>query len=222
MVALSTGTVAILAKGDVLFREGLALVLERQDYEVVGVAGVLDEFVNVVEKHSPDLAVVDLQPPPTDTVVGLEVAQRIGRDYPSTALLVLATHVVDAGFVPRLFERSGIGLMLKRHIADIGEFARALERLRGGGSWIDPEIATDLITGHAINNRLAGLTERECDVLSLMAEGRSNAGIAQRLFISEGTVEKHIGSLLAKLDVPDGAHDHRRVLAVLRYLETLT
>ena len=208
-----------IADDDVLLREGLASLLERSSFEVVGQAGNGTELVELVQRHLPDLVVVDIRMPPTHSTEGLEVAQRIRREWPETAILVLSAHVEVEHAMQLLASGHRIGYLLKSRITDVEEFIDTLERIAKGGSVVDPALVQELVGARRRQDPLAALTEREREVLSLVAEGRSNAGVARRLWVTEGTVEKHVRSILTKLDLPEADDDHRRVLAVLTYLE---
>lgn len=211
----------VLADDDVLLREGLALLLEQHGFTVVGQAGDADELTTLVRRARPDLVVVDVRMPPSHTVEGLEAAQSIQRDFPETGILVLSAHVHPEHAMDLLAGGGRVGYLLKYHVVDVGEFLEALDRIANGRSVVDPAVISELLGSRQAGNPLAALSRREREVLALMAEGRSNAGIARRLFITEGTVEKHVRSLLAKLRIDETDDDHRRVLAVIRYLDAL-
>jgi DNA-binding NarL/FixJ family response regulator len=209
----------VLADDDVLLREGLASLLERSGFDIVGQAGDKTELLALVREHVPDLAVVDIRMPPSHTVEGLEAAGVIRAEYPDMAILVLSAHVEVEHAMTLLATGRGIGYLLKSRVVDVDEFIDTLGRIARGGSVVDPELVMELVTARRRDDPLAVLSVREREVLALMAEGRSNAGIAGRLWVTEGTVEKHVRSILAKLNLPETGGDHRRVLAVITFLE---
>jgi DNA-binding NarL/FixJ family response regulator len=209
----------ILAEDDVLLREGLARLLERPGYEVVGQAGDGEQLLKLVREKVPDLVLVDIRMPPTHTVEGLEAARLIRDEFPETGILVLSAHVEVEHAMTLLASGRGIGYLLKSRVVDVEEFIDTLGRIARGGSVVDPELVTELVTAQRRDDPMAVLSAREREVLALMAEGRSNAGIAARLWVTEGTVEKHVRSILAKLNLPETGVDHRRVLAVITFLE---
>jgi serine/threonine-protein kinase PknK len=209
----------VLADDDVLLREGLASLLDRSGFDVVGQAGDKAQLLKVVRDTVPDLAVVDIRMPPTHTVEGLEAAGTIREEFPGTSILVLSAHVEVEHAMTLLATGRGIGYLLKRRVVDVDEFMDTLGRIAEGGSVVDPELVMELVTAQRRDDPLAVLSAREREVLALMAEGRSNAGIAGPLWITEGTVEKHVRSILAKLNLSETSGDHRRVLAVITFLE---
>jgi DNA-binding NarL/FixJ family response regulator len=209
----------ILAEDDVLLREGLASLLERSGFEVLGQVGNGLELLALARKEAPELVVVDIRMPPTQTTEGLEAAREIRRELPETGILVLSAHADVEHAMELLAGGRGIGYLLKSRVSDVAEFIDTLERIAKGGSVVDPALVQELVTARRRNDPLGMLSARERDVLALMAEGRSNAGLARRLWITEGTVEKHVRSILAKLSLPETDDDHRRVLAVLTFLE---
>jgi serine/threonine-protein kinase PknK len=209
----------VLADDDILLREGLASLLERSGYEVVGQAGDATELVDLVGKHLPDLVVIDIRMPPTHSVEGLDAARAIRREFPEVGILVLSAHVETDQAMELLAGGNRIGYLLKSRVTDVDEFVSTLGRIIKGASIVDPGLVHELVTAHRVDDPLRRLSAREREVLELMAEGRSNAGIARRLFVSEGTVEKHVRSILAKLDLEETAEDHRRVLAVITFLD---
>jgi DNA-binding NarL/FixJ family response regulator len=215
-----SGTRVILADDDVLLREGLASLLERSGYEVAGQAGDAVEVLELVRGLEPDLVLVDIRMPPTNTTEGLDVAQAIREEFPETAILVLSAHVEVEHAMGLLATGRRIGYLLKSRVTNVDEFMETLERIVGGGSVVDPALVQELVTARRTEDPLESLSPREREVLALMAEGRSNTGIARRLWVTEGTVEKHVHSILAKLRLPEAEDDHRRVLAALTYLET--
>jgi serine/threonine-protein kinase PknK len=213
------GLRVILADDDVLLREGLASLLERSGFDVVGQAGDQSQLLTLVRDTVPDLAVVDIRMPPTHTVEGLEAAGTIRAEFPEITILVLSAHVEVEHAMALLATGRGIGYLLKSRVVDVDEFIETLERIAKGGSVVDPELVMELVNARRRDDPLAVLSAREREVLALMAEGRSNAGIASQLWVTEGTVEKHVRSVLAKLNLPETAGDHRRVLAVITFLE---
>ena len=209
----------VLADDDVLLREGLASLLEGSGIDVVGRAADATELLAAVRDTVPDLAIVDIRMPPTRTTEGLEAARVIRQKHPETAILVLSAHAEVDHAMELLATGRSVGYLLKSRVMDVEEFIDALDRVAKGGSVVDPALVQELIQAQRRNDPLAGLSPREREVLALMAEGRSNAGIGRRLWVSEGTVEKHVRSILAKLNLPEAEDDHRRVLAVVTYLE---
>jgi DNA-binding NarL/FixJ family response regulator len=210
----------ILADDDVLLREGLASLLERAEFDVVGTAGDASGLLGLVEEHQPDLVIVDIRMPPTHTNEGLEAAQAIREAAPEVAILVLSAHVEVEHAMELLAGGRRIGYLLKSRVTNVDEFVDTLERIAGGGSVVDPALVQELVTARRVEDPLEELTPREREVLALMAEGRSNAGIARLLWVTEGTVEKHVHSILSKLRLGETADDHRRVLAVITFLQT--
>jgi DNA-binding NarL/FixJ family response regulator len=209
----------VVADDDVLLREGLASLLDRSGFEVVGQAGDATRLLELVRDTQPALVVVDIRMPPAHATEGLDAAKEIRRQWPETGILVLSAHAEVDHAMELLASGRGIGYLLKSRISDVAEFIETLERIARGGSVVDPALVQELVTARRRNDPLAVVSERERDVLALMAEGRSNAGIARRLWITEGTVEKHVRSILTKLGLADTDDDHRRVLAVLTFLE---
>jgi DNA-binding NarL/FixJ family response regulator len=210
----------ILADDDVLLREGIASLVGNAGYEVVGQAGDGRELVELVREQRPDLVVVDIRMPPTNTSEGLEAARAIRSEFPEIGILLLSAHVEVETAVDLLEEGERIGYLLKSRVMRSADFLDAVERIARGGSVVDPGIVKTLVAAGRRDDPLAELTAREREVLALMAEGRSNNGIAHRLYITEGAVEKHIRSILMKLHLPTTGDDHRRVLAVVTYLES--
>jgi DNA-binding NarL/FixJ family response regulator len=208
-----------LAEDDVLLREGLASVLDRAGFDVVGQVGDAEEILAVVRDQRPDLVIADIRMPPTYTTEGLDAARAIRAEFPDTAILVLSAHVEVEHAMELLASGHRIGYLLKSRVTDVKDFVASVERLIQGGSVVDPGLVQELVSARRADDPLAELTQREREVLALMAEGSSNAGIARRLWVTEGTVEKHVPSILAKLRLPDTPDDHRRVLAVVTYLE---
>ncbi|HKQ00064.1 MAG TPA: response regulator transcription factor [Actinomycetes bacterium] len=210
----------VLAEDDVLLREGLASLLERSGFEVVGQAGDGVQLLALVDAETPELVVVDIRMPPTHTAEGLDAAQRIRQEHPETGILVLSAHVEVEHAMELLAGGRGIGYLLKSRVTDVEEFIDTLQRVARGGSVVDPGLVAELVAARHRDDPLAVLSPREREVLALMAEGRSNSGIARRLWVTEGTVEKHVRSILTKLTLPETDDDHRRVLAVLTFLDS--
>jgi DNA-binding NarL/FixJ family response regulator len=209
----------VIAEDAALFREGLTRLITDRGHEVVAAVGDAGALLEAVAAHDPDVAVVDIRMPPTHTDEGLRAAIELRREYPGTGVLVLSQHV-ETRYAARLLEGNagGVGYLLKDRVADVAEFADALNRVSAGGTALDPEVVSQLLRVSRQAQGVATLTPRERDVLSLMAEGRSNAGIAAALVVSAGVVEKHVASIFAKLGLPPSEANNRRVLAVLRYL----
>lgn len=211
-------TRTVVADDDVLLREGLASLLERSDFQVVGQAGDAGELLDLVRQHEPELVIVDIRMPPTHTTEGLDAARAIREQFPDTGILVLSAHVEIEHAMELLSTGQRIGYLLKSRVIDVDEFIETLGRIRGGASVVDPGLVQTLVTVRRAEDPLTALTAREQEVLALMAEGRSNAGIAGELWLAEGTVEKHVRHILAKLQLPETKDDHRRVLAVVTFL----
>jgi DNA-binding NarL/FixJ family response regulator len=209
----------VVAEDDVLLREGVASLLERSGFEVVGQAGNGDELLELVRARRPDLVLVDIRMPPTHSTEGLDAARVIRAEVPETGIVVLSAHVEVDHAMELLASGERTGYLLKSRITDVDEFIETLERIAKGGSVVDPALVQELVDARRTDDPLAELTARERDVLALMAEGRSNAGIARALWVTEGTVEKHVHSVLGKLPLPATEDDHRRVLAVITFLE---
>jgi DNA-binding NarL/FixJ family response regulator len=216
-----SGKRVIIADDDVLLREGLASLLERVGYEVVAQAGDGVELLRLVREHLPDLVVVDIRMPPTRTTEGLEAAAVIREELPETAILILSAHVEIAHAMTLLANGSRSGYLLKSRVTDLDEFLDTLERVCRGGSVVDPSLVQQLVAARRVDDPLERLTPREREVLGLMAEGFSNAGIARRLWVTEGTVENHVHNIMAKLRLPETDDNHRRVLAVITFLRPL-
>lgn len=210
----------VLADDDLLLREGLASLLERCGFAVVGQAGDGAGLLALVREHRPDLVIVDIRMPPTHTTEGIDAARQIRAELPETGILVLSAHVEVDHAVELLSGGHRVGYLLKSRVTDVDELVDALRRIARGGAVVDPALVTELVAARRTKDPLAPLSAREREVLELVAEGRSNAGIARRLFVTEGTVEKHVRSILAKLDLPETEDDHRRVLAVIAFLES--
>lgn len=209
----------VLADDDVLLREGLSSLLERSGYTVIGQCGTAEELLELVRTQRPDLAVIDIRMPPSQGTEGLDAAAQIREQHPDVAILVLSAHVEVEHAMDLLASGHRSGYLLKRRVTDIAQFLEALDRILRGGSVVDPAVVQELVAARRVQDPLDALSPREREVLALMAEGRSNAGIANRLWVTEGTVEKHVRSILAKLDLPETDDDHRRVLAVLTFLD---
>ena len=211
----------VIAEDAAVFREGLVRLLEDRGHEVCAAVGDGAELLAAAAAHRPDVAVVDIRMPPTHTDEGLRAALQLRRDHPGTGVLVFSQYI-ETRYAARLLQgnAAGVGYLLKDRVADVAEFADALARVAAGGTALDPEVVSQLLGAGRHARGLAALTPREREVLSLMAEGRSNAGIAAVLVISAGVVEKHVASIFGKLGLPPAEGDNRRVLAVLRYLES--
>jgi serine/threonine-protein kinase PknK len=209
----------VLADDEVLLRQGLSSLLERSGFEVVGEASDGGELVELAARLEPDLVVVDIKMPPTFTLEGLDAAKVIRSSHPGTGILVLSAHVEVEHALDLLAGGERIGYLLKSRVTDVHDLIDALDRIANGRSVIDPALVEELVGASHRDDPLRALTDREREVLALMAEGRSNAGIARRIYVSEGTVEKHVRAVLTKLDLPATEDDHRRILAVLSYLE---
>jgi DNA-binding NarL/FixJ family response regulator len=212
-------TRVVLADDDVLLREGLAGLLERSGFEVVGQSGDADELLALVREHRPELAIVDIRMPPSHTTEGIDAAHVIREELPDTAIVVLSAHVQVERAMDLLANGERSGYLLKSRVTDVDEFIETLERIVRGASVVDPVLVKELVAARRVNDPLDVLSPREREVLSLMAEGRSNAGIARQLWITEGTVEKHVHSILNKLRLPATEDDQRRVLAVITFLD---
>jgi DNA-binding NarL/FixJ family response regulator len=209
----------VIADDSVLLREGLSRLLEESGFEVAGQAGDAEDLLRKVGAHRPDVAVVDVRMPPTHTDEGLRAAHRIRAEHPDTAVLVLSQYVEEAYALELLSESTErTGYLLKDRVADVETFTDAVRRVAGGGSALDPEVVALLLGRRRREDPLDALTAREKEVLGLMAEGRSNAAIAEALVVTERAVEKHVTSIFSKLDLTPTVEDHRRVLAVLAYL----
>lgn len=209
----------VVADDDVLLREGLASLLDRSGFDVVGQAADATELLALVRDRAPQLAVVDIRMPPTHTTEGLDAAKVIRTEHPETGILVLSAHVDVEHATELLAGGHGIGYLLKTRVTDVNDFVETVERIARGASVVDPALVSELVAARRRDDPLAALSAREREVLMLMAEGRSNAGIARRLWVTEGTVEKHVRSILTKLNLTETGDDHRRVRAVITYLE---
>jgi DNA-binding NarL/FixJ family response regulator len=209
----------VIAEDAALFRAGLVRLLEDHGHQVCAAVGDGDALLAAVARYRPDVAVVDIRMPPTHTDEGLRAAISLRRDHPGTGVLVLSQYI-ETRYATRLLasDASGVGYLLKDRVADAAEFAGAVARVAGGGTALDPEVIRQLVRSSRQANGLAALTAREREVLALMAEGRSNAGIAAALVVTPSVVEKHVASIFGKLGLPPSEADNRRVLAVLRYV----
>ncbi len=209
----------IVADDDVLMREGLAGLLERGGYDVAGQARDASELMQLVREHQPDLAVVDIRMPPSHRTEGLDAARIIREEFPDTAILILSAHVEVTDAMTLLASGRGSGYLLKSRIGELDDFLDAVRRVSDGGSVVDPALIQELVTSRDADNALEELTPREREVLAVMAEGYSNAGIARQLWITESTVEKHVHSIMLKLRLPETDDVHRRVLATITFLD---
>jgi DNA-binding NarL/FixJ family response regulator len=209
----------VLADDDVLLREGLASLLDRSGFDVVGQAGNGTELLALVRSVRPELAIIDIRMPPAHATEGLQAARVIREELPGTAIVVLSAHVEVDEAMELLAGGERLGYLLKSRVTNVTEFIETVERITAGASVVDPSLVQELVRARRRRDPLDVLSPREREVLALMAEGASNAGIARRIFVSEGTVEKHVRSILTKLDLPASDTEHRRVLAVLRFLE---
>jgi DNA-binding NarL/FixJ family response regulator len=212
----------VIAEDSVLLREGIVRLLEQSGFEVAGQAGDGEDLLRKVGAHKPDVAVIDVRMPPTHTDEGLRAAQRIRAEHPRTAVLVLSQYVDEAYALELLSESTErTGYLLKDRVADVESFTDAVRRVAEGGSALDPEVVSMLLGRRRREDPLAELSPREREVMGLMAEGRSNSAMAATLGVSERAVEKHVTAIFSKLDLPPAAADHRRVLAVLRFLRSV-
>ena len=210
----------VLAEDSVLLRAGLTRILADAGEDVVATVGDADELLLAVQRHQPDLAVVDVRMPPTHTDDGLRAALTVRGRWPHIGILVLSQYVEER-YATELIanDTSGVGYLLKDRIADVSDFLGAVRRVGDGGTALDPEVVAQLLARSRRRDPLERLTPREREVLGLMAEGRANPAIARELVVSDKAVEKHVGNIFLKLDLPPTDNDHRRVLAVLRWLE---
>lgn len=211
----------LLVDDSLLFREGMARLLEDRGHEVVAQLGDAAELLSAVDEHCPELVVLDIRMPPTFSTEGIEAAVEVRTRFPGVAVLLLSQYVEVAHAITLLTGGHGrVGYLLKDRVSELNELNDALERIASGGSVIDPEVVSVLLTHQQRSGVLDALTERERDVLELMAQGRSNSAIARQLHLSERTVETHVGRIFSKLGIAEGPDDHRRVLAVLAHLRT--
>jgi DNA-binding NarL/FixJ family response regulator len=208
-----------LADDDTLLREGIASLLRQAGFDVVGQAQDAAGLLDLVREHRPDVAIIDIRMPPSYLTEGLDAALQIRKELPQTGILVLSAHTEVGEAMELLAAGQRVGYLLKSRVTDVDEFAETVGRIAAGGSVVDPDLVRELIAARRRDHFLEQLTPREREVLALMAEGRSNAGIAHQLWVTEGTVEKHVRSILARMRLPETEEDHRRVLAVLAYLE---
>jgi DNA-binding NarL/FixJ family response regulator len=208
----------VLADDDVLLREGLASLLERCGFDVVGQAGDATQLLDLVRRHEPELAIVDIRMPPAHATEGLDAARVIRDEFPDTGILVLSAHAEVDQAMELLASGHGVGYLLKSRVTDVSDFVESVDRVAQGGSVVDPALVQELVAARRRDDPLESLTQREREVLALMAEGASNSGIARRIWVTEGTVEKHVHSILGKLRLPETQDDHRRVLAVITFL----
>jgi DNA-binding NarL/FixJ family response regulator len=215
----TSATRVVVADDEVLMREGLAGLLERSGFEVVGQCGNASELIELTRELRPELVIVDIRMPPTHTSEGLEAAETIREEFPETAVVALSAHVQVERATALLASGQRCGYLLKTRVTDVEEFIDTLKRIVNGASVIDPALVQELLAARGARDPLDELSPREREVLALMAEGRSNAGIAHTLWITESTVEKHVRAILRKLRLPAGENDQRRVLAVVTYLD---
>jgi len=208
----------VIADDDLLLREGIASLLTQAGYSIVGQAGDATKLLSLVRQHRPDLAIVDIRMPPGHGTEGLRAAQAIREEMPEIAILVLSAYVEIEDATTLLANGQSSGYLLKSRVANIDEFLESIDRLCRGGSVLDPSLVVELLAARRAEDPLEGISAREREVLALMAEGRTNAGIARRLWVTEGTVEKHVHSIFVKLRLPETGDDHRRVLAVVTFL----
>jgi DNA-binding NarL/FixJ family response regulator len=209
----------VIAEDQVLLREGLARLFEDGGHEVVASLGDAEQLPAVVTEHDPDLVVLDIRMPPTHTDEGARAAAELKNAHPALGVLVLSQHI-ETGHAVELVSLGGFGYLLKDRVLQVGEFLAAAERVANGGSALDPKVIASLVSTRNDESPITALTEREREVLELMAQGLTNAGIAKRLYLSERTVEAHVRHLLMKLDIPESDDAHRRVLAVLAFLRS--
>jgi DNA-binding NarL/FixJ family response regulator len=214
-----TGIRVALADDDVLLREGVASLLERSGFIVTGQCADAPQLIALVREQKPELAIVDIRMPPDHCTEGLDAARVIRAEFPDIAILVLSAHVEVEHAMDLLTRGERIGYLLKSRVTDVDDFIETLKRIVRGGSVVDPVLVQELVAARRVDDPLDVLSPREREVLSLMAEGRSNSGISRELWVTEGTVEKHVRSILMKLRLPDADDVHRRVLAVLTFLE---
>jgi DNA-binding NarL/FixJ family response regulator len=210
----------VVADDDVLLREGLVSLLTGAGFEVVGRCGEPTELLTLVRERRPDLEIVDIRMPPTHTTEGLDAARAIRQELPAIAILVLSAHVEVEQATELLASGQRCGYLLKSRVSDVDDFLATLDRIVKGAAVVDPALVQELLAARRVDDPLQVLSPREREVLGLMAEGRSNAGIAHRIWVAEGTVEKHVRSILTKLQLCETAEDHRRVLAVMTFLDS--
>jgi DNA-binding NarL/FixJ family response regulator len=210
----------VIADDDVLLREGLSSLLARSGFEVIGQAGDATELLSLVRELTPEIVVVDIRMPPDHHTEGLDAARVIRQELPDIAILVLSSHIDVDHAMELLAGGRSIGYLLKNRVTDVTDFVDTVTRIAGGASVVDPALVQELLSARRRDDPLAALSTRESEVLTLMAEGLSNAGIGKRIWVTEGTVEKHVRSILTKLNLPEAGDDHRRVRAVIMYLES--
>jgi DNA-binding NarL/FixJ family response regulator len=209
----------VVADDDVLLREGLSGLLSKGGFDVVGRVGSATELLVQVPQLRPDLVIVDIRMPPTYTTEGLDAARKIREELPGTAVLVLSAHAEVEQATELLSNGERTGYLLKDRVSDVDEFLSTLDRIVMGGCVVDPALVQELLAARRVHNPLGVLSPREHEVLAVMAEGLSNSGIARRLWVAEGTIEKHVRSILTKLGIAEATESHRRVLAVLAFLD---
>jgi len=209
----------VIADDNLIVRDGLAALLREAGVDVAAQVEGVDELLREIDRHAPDVAIVDIRMPPTHTDEGLQAAEAIRARHPAVGILLLS-QFVEAGTVSRLVAQSaeGLGYLLKDRVTELDDFVATLHRVAAGGSALDPKVLAALLEGAPADDALAVLTRREREVLALVAEGRTNRGIAERMVITEGSVQKYVTSIFGKLGLPGGEADHRRVLSVLAYL----
>jgi DNA-binding NarL/FixJ family response regulator len=210
----------VLADDDVLLREGLASLLERCGLDVVGQAGDASQLLELVRRHEPELAIVDIRMPPAHATEGLDAARVIRDEFPDIGILMLSAHAEVDQAMELLASGHRVGYLLKNRVTAVSDFIESVDRIAQGGSVVDPALVQELVAARRRDDPLESLTGREREVLALMAQGSSNSGIARRIWVTEGTVEKHVHSILAKLRLPETQDDHRRVLAVITFLDS--
>jgi DNA-binding NarL/FixJ family response regulator len=208
----------VLADDDVLLREGVASLLERSGLTIAGQAGDAVELLKLTRAERPHLAVVDIRMPPDGALAGMQAAHTIRRELPGTGVLLLSAYVDVEHALSLLAAGGGVGYLLKTRITDVSDFLESVTRVAHGGSVVDAGLVKQLVSATRREDPLAVLSDRERDVLAQMAQGKSNAGVARQLWVTEGTVEKHVRSIMTKLRLPETGDDHRRVLAVLTFL----
>jgi DNA-binding NarL/FixJ family response regulator len=208
----------VVADDDVLVREGVTSLLQQSGFEVVGQAGDAARLLHLIGEHRPDLAVIDIRMPPTHRTEGLAAAYQIREEFSNIGIVLLSAYIVVTEAMELLASGERVGYLLKSRVSDVDEFIDTLERVMRGGAVVDPSLVKELLDARRRDHPLAALSAREREVLALMAEGRSNAGIARALQVTETTVQKHVQHILTKLPLADTSDDHRRVLAVLAFL----
>jgi len=219
---MSGGLGVVLADDSVLFREGVARLLTEAGFEVVGQAGTAEELMRLIRKMQPSIAIVDIRMPPGNSDEGLRAAEAIRREHDGRVGVLVLSQYTETAFALRLVNegRGGVGYLLKDRVGSIEDFTDSLRRVARGGLVIDPDVVAQLVGRRRARGRLDELTDREREVLHLIAEGRSNVAIGERLFVTQKTVEKHVANIFSKLELLPDLDDHRRVLAVLAYLKT--